>query len=290
MRLWKISNFKVNIMIRKSLFGLVGIVCVSFTVACGNPNESPENEVENTSRQESVKEWAIVIHGGTEGDPPSETSDDELRRHEQGLAEAINIGKDILHNGGQSIDAVEAVIRYLEDDQEFNAGKGAAKTQEDKYELDAAIMDGATLKVGALTGVTTVKNPITLARGIMENSSHVFFWGSGAEKFADGMDVERVSNSYFAKSPVEDHSVADKNDVGKENFSLGTVGCVAIDKHGNIVAGTSTGGRSGKGHGRIGDSPIIGAGTYANNKTAGVSATGAGEEFIKLTVAYDISA
>lgn len=266
------------------------LLASSVLIGCGNPTEttSKEQKPQEEHLGNKKKEWAIVIHGGTEGDTREEEDEEAIRRHEEGLEEALSIGRDILSNGGTSSDAVEAVIRYLEDNQEFNAGKGAVKTEEGTYELDAAIMDGRDFNVGSVTGVTTVKNPISLARHVMEESSHVFFWGSGAEQFADEMEVERVENTYFSKNPISTHAALQSSE--KEVFSLGTVGCVAIDYDGNIVAGTSTGGRSGKAHGRIGDSPVIGAGTYANNTTCGISATGAGEEFIKLSVSHDISA
>lgn len=243
-----------------------------------------------------AQEWAIVLHGGA-GTPKFLNQEEEQSYH-AALAEALQIGKDILAEGGSSADAVEQTIRYLEDSPLFNAGKGAVINAQGVHELDAAFMDGSTMGVGALTGLTTVKNPISLARKVMADSKHVFFGGAGAEQFADEMGVERVDNSYFTTEKrkaawekmkaKQDSALAYQADdiVG---HSLGTVGCVALDRQGRIVAGTSTGGMTMKHSGRIGDAPVIGAGTYANT-LVGVSATGSGEEFIRRQVAYDVAA
>ncbi|MBZ0198255.1 MAG: isoaspartyl peptidase/L-asparaginase, partial [Ignavibacteriaceae bacterium] len=227
--------------------------------------------------------YTIVIHGGA-GNINKEMPDSVKQNYYNSLKEALVIGKSILHGGGSSLDAVEKVINYLEDNPLFNAGKGAVYTAEGKHELDASIMNGKDLSCGAVAGVTTIKNPISLARLVMEKSQHVLFFGDGAEQFGKKMGVAFVNNSFFdTEERFEQLKKA-------EEKIKGTVGCVAIDKNGNIAAGTSTGGMTNKMHGRIGDSPIIGAGNYANNTTCGVSATGTGELFIRNNVAFNISA
>lgn len=227
--------------------------------------------------------YTIVIHGGA-GNINKDMPDPVKQEYYNSLKEALSIGKSILQNDGTSLDAVEKVINYLEDNPKFNAGKGAVFTSEGKHELDASIMSGKDLSCGAVAGVTTIKNPISLARLVMEKSPHVLFFGDGAEQFGKKMGVSLVNNSYFdTDDRLEQLRKAQDN-------LKGTVGCVAIDKEGNIAAGTSTGGMTNKMHGRIGDSPIIGAGNYANNKTCGVSATGTGELFIRNNVAFNISA
>jgi beta-aspartyl-peptidase (threonine type) len=229
--------------------------------------------------------YALVLHGGAgsmnfESMPP-----ERQKRYLEPLDSALQIGLDILEGGGSSLDAVEAVIRYMEDHPRFNAGRGAVFTSEGKNEMDASVMTGWDLNAGAVAGVTNIRNPISAARAVMEQSPHVLLAGEGASAFAAGVGIELVEPSYFFTRPrweslqralrAEEH---------------GTVGCVALDRQGNLCAGTSTGGMTNKKHGRIGDSPIIGAGTYANNKTCGVSGTGHGEFFMRYNVAYDISA
>ena len=226
--------------------------------------------------------WTIAIHGGA-GVP--ELSAEKEAAYRRSLSTALELGKRMLTEGASALDTVEQVVRVMEDDALFNSGKGAVYTAETKHELDASIMDGATLNCGAITGVKTVKNPISLARLVMEQSPHVFFSGDGAERFADGVEVERVPNSYF-DTPFRLQQLKDK----LNNGSNGTVGCVVMDSHGNLAAATSTGGMTAKQFGRIGDSPIIGAGTYANNESCAVSGTGFGEQFIRHTVARDIAA
>jgi len=212
------------------------------------------------------------------------------------MKKALTLGRDVLAKGGSSLDAVEQVIRLLEDDPLFNAGRGAVLNAKGEHELDASIMDGRDLSCGAVASVRTVKNPISLARLVMTKTRHVLLAGDGAEKFADEMNVERAPADYFrTQQRIEEwqrkKQEAEKAAAGKDCDShMGTVGCVALDTHGNLAAGTSTGGLSFKKYGRIGDSPIIGAGTYANNKTCAVSCTGVGEEFIRRSVSFDISA
>jgi beta-aspartyl-peptidase (threonine type) len=207
----------------------------------------------------------------------------------QSLTRALTVGKEILAKGGASLDAVQAVVRFLEDDPLFNAGKGAVYTHEGTHELDAAIMDGRTLACGSVAALKTVKNPIGLARLVMEKSPHVFLVGDGAEAFATAMKVERVDNKWFdtPKRLAEWQEELKKESGCKDRD---TVGAVALDQQGNLAAATSTGGLTNKRFGRLGDVPVIGAGTYANNRTCAVSATGYGDEFIKHTVAHDISA
>lgn len=230
--------------------------------------------------------WAIAIHGGA-GTIPKNLPEEQKQQYLRSLSEALKIGQGVLQQGGTSLDAVEKVIRFLEDDPLFNAGKGAVYTHEGTHELDAAIMDGRDLSCGSVAALKTVKNPISLARLVKEKSPHVFLVGEGAEVFASEMKVERVPNSYFdTPKRYQDLQEALK----AERKDRDTVGCVAMDVRGDLAAGTSTGGLTNKRFGRLGDVPVIGAGTYANNKTCAVSATGIDEEFIKHTVAHDISA
>jgi beta-aspartyl-peptidase (threonine type) len=230
--------------------------------------------------------WSIAIHGGA-GTIPRTLPEEKRQAYLHSLEQALKIGQEVLRQGGTSLDAVEKVIRFLEDDPLFNAGRGAVYTQERTHELDAAIMDGRDLSCGSVAALRTVKNPISLARLVKERSPHVFLVGEGAEAFATEMKVERVPNSYFdTPGRLKDLEEALK----EEPKEHGTVGCVALDTHGNLAAGTSTGGLTNKRFGRLGDVPVIGAGTYANNRTCALSATGIGEEFIKHTVTHDISA
>ncbi|MDT3694918.1 MAG: isoaspartyl peptidase/L-asparaginase [Ignavibacterium sp.] len=236
------------------------------------------------AQQESSK-YTIVIHGGA-GYFSKDTPEELKQLYINSLTEALNIGKNILSTGGTSLDAVEKVINYLEDNILFNAGRGAVFTSEGKHELDASIMQGKDLTSGAVAGVTIIKNPISLARLVMEKTEHILFAGRGADELGIQFGVDIVPNSYFHDST--NYFKWLKSNLPKQQGE--TVGCVALDKYGNITAGTSTGGRQNKMPGRVGDSPLINAGTYANNKTCGVSATGIGELFIKNTVAFNISA
>lgn len=258
------------------------------------------------SQSEEKKRIAIVIHGGAGTILKNNMTQEKEDAYKSKLKEALQTGYDILIKGGSSLDAVESAIKILEDSPLFNAGKGAVFTNEGKNELDASIMDGKTLNAGAVAAVTVIKNPISAARQVMENSPHVLLCYAGAEKFAKEQGLEMVKPSYFFTKKrykhYKENKKKTKNKRGKKkeiqqgkriNISSnksGTVGAVALDQFGNLAAGTSTGGMSNKRFGRIGDSPIIGAGTYANNKTCAVSATGHGEYFIRSVVAYDISA
>src|ERR1051326_3571611 len=233
----------------------------------------------------------FVMHGGAGTITRASMTPEREKQYREKLEEALRTGHAILAKGGSSVDAVEAAIRILEDSPLFNAGKGAVFTHEGKNELDAAIMDGKTMKAGSVAGVTIVKNPITAARAVMERSPHVMLIGKGAELFATTVGLEIVDPSYFW---TERRWKELQRDLMKEQATTpdhkGTVGAVALDHAGNLAAGTSTGGTSNKRYGRVGDSPIIGAGTYASNDSVAVSCTGTGEFFIRWTVAHDIAA
>ncbi|HEX8185261.1 MAG TPA: isoaspartyl peptidase/L-asparaginase, partial [Blastocatellia bacterium] len=251
------------------------------------------------AREQKPRPFRLVIHGGAGAIERSKMTPELEKAYREKLAEALKAGHKILSDGGSSLDAVEAVIRIMEDSPLFNAGKGAVFTSEGTNELDSSIMDGATLKAGAVAGVKRIKNPISLARLVMERSPHVMMVREGAEAFAKQNGVEMVGPKYFfterrwkelqeSKKQEEQKSKTGSSTSGEKKY--GTVGAVALDKAGNLAAGTSTGGMTNKKFGRVGDSPIIGAGTYANNRTCAVSATGHGEYFIRSVVAYDISA
>lgn len=236
--------------------------------------------------QSNNNKYVIVIHGGA-GYTSPDIPDSVKKVYYQSLQNALQLGKQILEKGGSSLDAVEQVVRLMEDDTVFNAGKGAVFTEAGTHELDASIMFGKDLSCGAVAGVTKIKNPISLARLVMEKTPHVIFAGEGADLLGEKFDVELVNNSYF-RTEFRYHQWLKSRQ--KEDEPKGTVGCVALDVYGNISAATSTGGRSDKWIGRVGDSPIIGAGNYANNNTCGISATGWGELFIRHNVAFNISA
>ena len=234
------------------------------------------------STQLNASNYALVIHGGAGWF--SDMSTEEVEGIKNGLKEALDIGYEILESGGSSTDAVVEAIVVLEDNELFNAGKGAVYTSELKQELDASIMVGRNNDAGAVASVTNVKNPIRLARYVMEETKHVMFSSKGAERVAKDAGLEIVYPNYF----YQKNRLDDAKRIKKENSKMGTVGVVAIDKDGNIAAGTSTGGMTNKMPGRIGDSPIIGAGTWAENNVCGVSATGHGEFFIRFNVANEI--
>lgn len=241
----------------------------------------------------------FIIHGGAGVIKKGSLSPEQEKEYTDKLREAVLAGYKALQAGKTSLDAVEIAIRILEDSPLFNAGKGAVFTNDGKNELDASIMDGKTLGAGAVAGIHRVKNPITLARAVMEKSEHVMMIGDGAEKFAAEQKLDLVDPKYFWTQPRWDSlqrilkEEAEKKKTGQlakeEPYNkFGTVGAVALDKNGNLAAGTSTGGMTNKKYGRVGDAPIIGAGTYANNNSCAVSATGWGEYFIRLGVARDI--
>ena len=240
---------------------------------------------ENNQEVPTKQPIAIMVHGGAGTILKKNMSDEKEKKYKSKLEEAIRSGYQVLQNGGTSLDAVEQTIMILEDSPLFNAGKGAVFTHDKRNELDASIMEGSHLKAGAVAGVTRIKNPIRAARAVMEKSEHVLLAREGAEEFALLQMLDTVSPTYFF---TDKRAKSLERAIKEEKF--GTVGCVALDQNGNIAAGTSTGGMTNKKWGRIGDSPIIGAGTYANNKTCGVSSTGWGEYFIRGVVAHDISA
>lgn len=243
----------------------------------------------------------IVIHGGAGALEPGRYSPAEEEAYKEKLGEALDKAYGVLEEGGTALDAVQTAILLMEDSPLFNAGKGAVFTRDGKNELDASIMDGRTKAAGAIAGVTRVKNPIRLARAVMENSPHVMMIGKGAEEFAREQQLVIVSPSYFrtegrwrqykdALKAEKEAAAGKKESVLPHDFKYGTVGAVALDSAGNLAAGTSTGGMTLKSYGRVGDAPIIGAGTFADNKSCAVSATGWGEYFIRLTIARDICA
>ena len=234
-------------------------------------------------------DFAIVVHGGAGTILKKNMSDEMELAYKLKLEEAINAGYNILEKNGSSKDAVEETIKILENSELFNAGKGSVLSNKGVVEMDASIMNGQNLNAGAISGIKTIKNPISAARLVMEKSEHVFLSGEGAEEFAKLQGLDIIDNEYFiTETRLNSLLKAKKRDSIKDN-KFGTVGCVAIDKLGNITSGTSTGGMTNKKWNRIGDVPIIGAGTYANNNTCGISSTGWGEYFIRNVVAYDIS-
>jgi beta-aspartyl-peptidase (threonine type) len=238
--------------------------------------------------------FGLAIHGGAGTLPRAEMSDDREQLYRAGLTAALDAGYAALESGGTSLDAVTRAVMALEDDPLFNAGRGAVFTMDGHNELDASIMDGATLRAGAVAGVTHIKNPIELARTVMEHSDYVLLAGSGAEEFALTRGFQFVPRSYFYTAArwrqLERIRGGDGGLSPLTISHVGTVGAVARDSRGRLAAATSTGGMTGKRYGRIGDSPVIGAGTYADDRSCAVSATGHGEIFIRAAVAHDICA
>jgi beta-aspartyl-peptidase (threonine type) len=245
----------------------------------------------NLPADHSRPRFGIVIHGGAGTITPDGMTAEEESAYRTKLDESLAAGHAVLAAGGTALDAVIAAIIILEESPLFNAGRGAVFSAEGRNELDAAIMEGKTRNAGAVTGITIVKSPIRLARAVMEQSDHVFLSGTGAEAFAREKGLEIVLPSYFftEKRWQQLQDVRRKKNLEPLN-RMGTVGAAALDRHGNLAAGTSTGGMTFKRYGRIGDCPIIGAGTYANNETCALSATGHGEYFIRLAVGHEISA
>jgi beta-aspartyl-peptidase (threonine type) len=273
-------TYKINPEMIHRVFSPLLVILVLLNIGC----TSREEKDTAVKEQPDPFEYALVIHGGAGQMNFENLPEPRQQLYTHALDSALQLGLDILKEGGASIDAVEVVIRSMEDNPLFNAGKGAVFTSEGTNELDASIMTGWDMNAGAVASVTDIKNPITAARAVMEKSEHVMLAGKGASVFAKQVGLEIVNPEYFyTKKKFESLQQA------IENEKHGTVGCVALDKDGNLCAGTSTGGMTNKKFGRIGDSPIIGAGTYANNVTCGVSATGHGEYFIRWTVAHQIS-
>jgi len=252
--------------------------------------------------------YVLVIHGGAGTILKSNMTTEMEENYNKALQTALKIGRDILKKGGTALDAIEATIRFMEDSPLFNAGKGSVFTNEGKNEMDAAIMNGKNLSAGSVAGVTTIKNPVSAARAVMEKSNHVMMVSKGAEEFAKSQGLDIVDPSYFyterrwmelRKAKIEDSMKIINEKRGKPSGAFyeavnhdnkfGTVGAVALDRYGNLAAATSTGGMTNKKYGRVGDAPIIGAGTYANNATCAISCTGWGEFFIRLVMAKSIS-
>lgn len=298
---------KYNIIDNSNLY-LFTLVFIGITLLSGctqskqNNLKVKDNSVEKAEAKSS-KTFGIVIHGGAGTIKRANLTQEKETEYKEQLEEAIKVGHTILKNGGSSLEAVEQTIIILENSLLFNAGKGAVFTHDETNELDASVMDGSTLKAGAVAGVQTIKNPIRLAMEVMNNSPHVLLSGKGAEQFAAERNIEKVNPKYFyterrfealQKAKKKALEKKDKATTSYESIikdtKFGTVGCVALDLQGNLAAGTSTGGMTNKQWNRIGDSPIIGAGTYANNATCAVSSTGHGEYFMRALVAHDISA
>ncbi len=235
--------------------------------------------------------WSIAIHGGAGTMDRESMTGEQRAAYEAALQAALDAGAEVLRNGGSALDAVKAVIVPMEDDPKFNAGRGAVFTWEGANELDASIMDGRDRSAGAVTGVRTIRHPILLADAVRTDSPHVFLSGAGAEEFALERDFEIVPPEWFhteRRREALERMKAEQVSAVDVDHKFGTVGAVALDMHGNLAAGTSTGGMTGKRWGRIGDSPVIGAGTYADNRACAVSATGSGEYFIRVGVAQEI--
>lgn len=276
----------------KAIYAFLGLLLL----ACSPKSEMPMKD--KSQKSENTPTYAMVIHGGAGTILRKNMTAEKEEAYKAALNEALDIGEGILKSGGSSMDAVVETIKSMENSPLFNAGKGAVFTHEGKNELDASIMRGSDLEAGAVGGVTNIKNPIMAAKGVLEESEHVFMVGEGAESFASSLGIETVPGDYFHTEnrwKSLQRILEKEKDMGGEFSELseskfGTVGAVALDKNGNIVAGTSTGGMTNKRFNRIGDSPVIGAGTYANNKTCGVSCTGHGEFFIRYAVAHDVSA
>jgi beta-aspartyl-peptidase (threonine type) len=297
--------------------GASGLLCIALVAAVGlipaNAQEKVVPDFKINSGEPMRHRWALVMHGGAGVIERSAMTSEADASYRSGMKQAAEAAEAILDRGGSAMDAVEAAIKLLEDNPLFNAGKGAVFTYDGKVELDASIMDGRTMQAGAVANVRTVRHPISLARAVMEHSPHVMLAGPGADAFAAAQGLEIAPQSYFfterrwqslvkqlkkenapipprpeGAPPTPEKPIAEFEPA--EAHKYGTVGVVALDRGGNIAAGTSTGGIQGKRWDRIGDSPIIGAGTYASNQSCGVSATGDGEYFIRLTVARTICA
>ena len=288
-------------MIRYLLIFLIA-PCTAFCQTNGQP------AIKNDPTLIKKSKIVLVIHGGAGTILKSQMTAAKEDAYKNGLTEALQKGYAVLQKGGTSLDAVVAAIKMMEDNPLFNAGKGSVFTNEGKNEMDAAIMDGSNLKAGSVAGVTTIKNPITAARAVMDKSEHVMMAGKGAEKFAAANGCEIVDPSYFftqdrwnnLQKALQEDSLKQLNNKSQKpqgmlrqpsnkDYKYGTVGAVALDSKGNLAAATSTGGMTNKKFGRIGDAPVIGAGTYANNNTCAISCTGWGEYFIRLVMAKSIS-
>lgn len=278
----------------------IALVLMLGLAACGGEPDT-NNDTNTAAGNGAEAPIGIAIHGGAGTMDRDAMSEEEEAAYHAKLEEALNAGHAILADGGSSLDAVQAAIRVMEDSPLFNAGRGSVFTSDERIEMDAAIMDGRTRNAGALTGVRTIRHPIDLARQIMDNSPHVFFSGEGAETFGHNAGLETMEPAWFETESRREalHRMQEENaEQGEEfrserpgdDYKLGTVGAVALDRDGNLAAGTSTGGMTNKRFGRIGDVPIVGAGTYANNATGAFSATGHGEYIMRAVTTHDISA
>jgi len=280
----------------KNKYSLLLSTILLLLCSCNSPQKSPSATRESNS-------FAIVIHGGAGGIQRENFTDEQQKVYANKLQEALEEGYAVLDKGGISLNAVQAAIKIMEDSPLFNAGKGAVYNSDGNQEMDAAIMNGKTLNSGAVTGVNHIKNPILAARVVMDSSKHVMLSGMGAEIIVKKYGIEMVDSTYFftekrlkqlrtiqekESNQLDNNAFMIKNQL-IDDHKYGTVGAVAIDKKGDIAAGTSSGGMTNKKYGRIGDVPIIGAGTYANNLTCGISATGMGEFFIRTVAAHEVS-
>lgn len=276
----------------------IHILIVSILTVLPFTGLKAQNQVNSrVSELDSKVTWALVVHGGAGNMDRNSMSAEKIETIRSKITTALRLGEKSLQDGGSALDAVELVVRYLEDEPEFNAGRGAVLNAEGHPEMDASIMDGKTGKAGAIAGVRRIKNPVTTARRVMEQTPHVMLIGEGAESFAREQGLDMADSAWFVtpgrKADWERWKMKNRNinlNNPDQKEGKGTVGAVALDRHGNLAAATSTGGMTGKMPGRIGDSPIIGAGTWADNKTCAISATGHGEFFIRNAVAYDIAA
>ncbi len=273
------------------------VLIISTLVSCSNPSGIGEDTHQG---KRSRRTYSLAIHGGAGTITKANMTPEKEAAYTAALDTALTIGENILKNGGTALDAVEQTIVYMENCPLFNAGRGAVFTHEGRNELDASIMDGSSLKAGAVGGVTTVKNPVRLARAVMEKSPHVMLTGRGAEQFAAENGLELVDPSWFytkerwqslqkaLEAEKRESKTGDMTDPARRDHKFGTVGCVALDKDGHLAAGTSTGGMTNKRWNRLGDAPVIGAGTYASDDACAVSCTGHGEYFIRYSVAHDV--
>ncbi len=281
----------------------MGKICVFYlaiiALAMSCDTVPGQNKSQLEMSEQTKAEYAIAIHGGAGTILKENMTPEREMEYRQALKEALITGEAILQSGGTALEAVEKTIHVLEDSPLFNAGKGAVFNNEGQNELDASIMQGIDQNAGAAGGLRTVKNPISAAIAVMNHSEHVLLTGNGAERFARDQELETVDPEYFyterrweamLRAIEEEKGVELSESDGLEGKKHGTVGCVALDQYGNIVAGTSTGGMTNKRYNRFGDVPIIGAGTYADNATCGVSCTGHGEYFIRYAVAHDVHA
>jgi L-asparaginase / beta-aspartyl-peptidase len=272
-------------------------LCVGFSCQLAKEPPPPSSTAVGNSRPS----YALAIHGGAGAIPKATMTPEKEQQYKMALDSALTIGEQILKNGGTSLDAVSATIVFLENCPLFNAGKGAVFTHEGKNELDASIMEGTTQKAGAVGGVTRIKNPVLLARAVMEHSPHVFLSGKGAEQFAFTQGFDTIAPTWFytkerwdllQKVKKEERTSRQQNPTNNEDvfkdLKFGTVGCVAMDQQGHLASATSTGGMTNKRWNRLGDTPIIGAGTYADDEVCAVSCTGHGEYFIRYVVAHDV--